>query len=228
MNSEVSVLGFDHEEKVVSWSMLKSESIQNLTKALVAFQQEVKNPTNTAVNPHFKSRYAPLSEVLNDVRPLLAKHGLAVIQFPGGDGETVSITTMLVHDSGEWLEFPPLVLKTDKLTPQGAGSAITYGRRYTLAAVLGISSEDDDDGNEASRPTRQATTSYSSPTGDLPSNQLLLKRMLDVATKAGFSPDDLKGLVLKHTGKASSRDLTPDDINKVIAAISHPGQEPVN
>lgn len=130
--------------------MEKSESIQNLAKALVAFQMEVKNPANTANNPFFKSKYAPLPDILNDVRPLLAKHGLAVLQSPSGDGDKIVITTMLIHESGEYIETCPLVLKTEKATAQGAGSAITYARRYALSAVLGISSEDDDDGNNAS------------------------------------------------------------------------------
>ena len=127
--------------------MRKSESIKNLAIALSKFQNEVKNPKNTADNPFYDSKYAPLQDVLNEVRPLLSKHGLSVIQSPSGDGQSVSITTLLLHESGEWIEFDPLVLKAQKITPQGAGSAITYGRRYALSAILGISSEDDDDGN---------------------------------------------------------------------------------
>lgn len=130
--------------------MQKSDSIKNLAVALAKFQSEIENPKNTVDNPFFKSKYAPLNDVLNVVRPLLSKHGLSVIQSPGGDGQNISINTMLIHESGEWIEFDPLVLKAEKMTPQGAGSAVTYGRRYSLSAVLGISSEDDDDGNHAS------------------------------------------------------------------------------
>ncbi|TMZ44458.1 recombinase, partial [Klebsiella pneumoniae] len=125
--------------------MRKSESIKNIALALSKFQSEVENPKNTADNPYYKSKYAPLQDVLNTVRPLLSKHGLSIVQSPSGDGERISIHTMLIHESGEWIEFDPLVLKAEKITPQGAGSAITYGRRYSLSAVLGISSEDDDD-----------------------------------------------------------------------------------
>lgn len=129
--------------------MNKSDSIKNLAAALAKFQGEVKNPANTADNPFFKSKYAPLQDVLNIVRPLLSKHGLSIIQIPQGDGANVSVSTLLLHESGEWIELEPLVLKADKPTAQGAGSAITYARRYSLSAVLGISSEDDDDGNHA-------------------------------------------------------------------------------
>jgi len=128
-----------------------SESIANIAKALVSFQAEIKNPANTADNPFFKSKYAPLNEILNYVRPVLSKHGLAVVQSPGGDGDVTTITTLLMHTSGEWIETDPLGLKAEKQTAQGAGSAVTYGRRYSLSAALGISSEDDDDGNQQGR-----------------------------------------------------------------------------
>lgn len=129
--------------------MNKSEGISNLATALCQFQSEVTNPKNSANNPYFKSRYAPLNDVLNLVRPILSKNGLSVFQSPSGDGDNIIITTMLLHSSGEWIEADPLILKADKATAQGAGSAITYGRRYAISAILGISSEDDDDGNHA-------------------------------------------------------------------------------
>ena len=124
--------------------MNKSESIKELASALAKFQGEIKNPSNTATNPFYKSSYAPLDTVLNTVRPILSKNGLSIIQAPSGDGELIIVSTTLLHSSGEWMEFPPLILKADKATAQGAGSAITYGRRYALSAILGISSEDDD------------------------------------------------------------------------------------
>ena len=127
--------------------MDKSESIIKLAKALSEAQGEIKNPANTANNPFFKSKYAPLADVLNLARPILSGKGLSVIQAPGGDGEHITVSTILLHESGEWLEVEPITLKAEKITPQGAGSAITYGRRYALSAVLGIASEDDDDGN---------------------------------------------------------------------------------
>ncbi len=130
--------------------MNKSDSIANLAKALASFQAEIENPKNTASNPFFKSKYAPLQDILNLARPLLSKHGLSILQSPSGDGKNIIITTILMHSSGEWIETEPLVLQAEKATAQGAGSAITYGRRYAISAILGISSEDDDDGIHAS------------------------------------------------------------------------------
>jgi hypothetical protein len=135
--------------------MLRSESIANLTASLAKFQAEVDNPKNTSVNPQFRSKYAPLDVVINTVRPILAKHGLSVIQSTGSEGESIIIKSMLLHESGEWIESDPLALPGYQLkgggmkefNAQGAGSAITYGRRYSLSAILGISSEDDDDAN---------------------------------------------------------------------------------
>ena len=137
--------------------MNKSESIKELATALAKFQEEVTNPKNTADNPFFKSKYAPLNDVLSLVRPILSKNGLSLLQSPSGDGERIVITTMLMHSSGEWIELDPLMLKADKVTAQGAGSAITYGRRYAVSAILGISSEDDDDGNHATTANKNKT-----------------------------------------------------------------------
>lgn len=129
--------------------MNKSESIANLAKALSEFQAEVTNPANTATNPFFKSKYAPLSDILSLVRPILGKYGLSIIQDPSTTGGDVTIRTTLLHLSGEYIESEPLTLKMEKVTAQGAGSAITYARRYAISAILGLSSEDDDDGNNA-------------------------------------------------------------------------------
>lgn len=142
--------------------MNKSESIKNIAIALSKFQGEVQNPKNTADNPYFNSKYAPLSDVLNIVRPILSKYGLSVLQSPSSDAQNIIISTMLMHESGEWIELEPLTLKADKQTAQGTGSAITYGRRYALSAILGISSEDDDDGNHATGDGEKAANTSNS------------------------------------------------------------------
>jgi len=128
--------------------MEKSESIKNLTAALAKAQSALSNAKNTADNPFYKSRYAPLGDVLDLIRPVLAKNDLSVVQYPSSqDGKAVSIHTMLIHASGEYIDFDPLTLTAEKITPQGAGAAITYGRRYTVSGIFNIASEDDDDGN---------------------------------------------------------------------------------
>lgn len=129
--------------------MNKSESIKSFAEAMAKFHGEVKNPPKTADNPFFKSKYTPLDVIIDTAKPLLNKHGLSYIQSCSGDGQNITVTTLLMHSSGEWVETDPLTLKADKATAQGAGSAITYGRRYALAAALGLASDEDDDGNGA-------------------------------------------------------------------------------
>jgi hypothetical protein len=121
--------------------MEKSDSIKEIAKALLAFQSEVENVKKDGNNPYFKSKYATLENILDTIKPTLAKCGLSFSQFPDGDG----LTTILMHTSGEFLKANTKMTLRDQ-TPQGQGSAITYMRRYALSAVLGIATEEDDDG----------------------------------------------------------------------------------
>jgi hypothetical protein len=128
-----------------------SDKIDELAKALTAAQAKLKPAVKDAVNPHFRSKYADLGAVTDAARPVLAANGLCYAQtFGDSNGETVTICTTLMHTSGQWIRSA-LTLKPTKPDPQGIGSAITYGRRYGLAAILGIVADDDDDGNGASR-----------------------------------------------------------------------------
>lgn len=134
----------------------KSESISKLAVALVKFNAEVKIIEKDSKNPHFKNDYASLDTIINEVRPLLAKHGLSVMQFPGGDGEKFTLRTMLIHESGEWIESEPITMRPVKNDPQGIGSCSTYARRYSLSAMLSLNTGEDDDGNDATQPGKAA------------------------------------------------------------------------
>ena len=93
-------------------------------------------------------------------KPALAKHGLALTQFPGQGEGTVTLSTLLLHESGEWILLPPASIPLQAHTAHGYGSAISYLRRYTTQACLGISiGSEDDDGNEATAnaPKKRAT-----------------------------------------------------------------------
>lgn len=98
--------------------------------------------------------YADLGDVLEHVRPILGAHGLGVLQNVTIDSGFVRITTTLLHASGESMQFGPLPLHAGN-TPQQAGSAITYARRYALLAALGIATEDDDGQAAAQRPPQR-------------------------------------------------------------------------
>lgn len=137
--------------------MKHSDSIVKLAAALVAAQAELRAIGMDSVNPHFKSRYASLDNIIETIRPVLSKHSLAIVQgttTPESDsnGKVTGFTveTMLVHQSGEWL-CNAAVMPLAKADPQGAGAAITYGRRYGLSALLSLATDEDDDANAASK-----------------------------------------------------------------------------
>ncbi len=133
----------------------RSESIAALAAALSKAQGEMEGAAKGNTNPHFKSKYADLASVWDACRSPLAKNGLAVLQPVSADGARVTVTTILAHSSGEWLE-ESLTMTAQQNTPQGVGSAITYGRRYGLASMVGIAPEDDD-GNAASQAQQPRT-----------------------------------------------------------------------
>ena len=174
--------------------MNKSESIKNISTALSKFQGEVKNPPKSANNPFFKSKYTTLDVLVDTAKPLLQSNGLSYIQSCGGDGANVSLTTLLMHSSGEWIESDALVLKADKQTAQGAGSAITYARRYALAAMLGLASDEDDDGNDASG----NKADKKSPAQVLSVPQI--GRLYAIAKTAGYDKTKVDELINKKFG----------------------------
>jgi hypothetical protein len=130
--------------------MKMSESIGNIAKALAAFQKEVKQPEKNGSNPHFKSKYVTLDGTVKAIHECAPKHGLSYTQMPVATEYGVGVITLIMHESGEFIQMDPFILPMDKKTAQGAGSATTYSRRYSLSAAFGIVSELDDDGNEAS------------------------------------------------------------------------------
>jgi len=135
--------------------MQHTESIANLAAALSAAQAEIENASKNAQNPHYKSQYADLAEIINTVRPVLTRHGLAVVQFPGFSDGVVTVETILTHKSGEWVSGVAGT-PAPKQDPQGVGSALTYLRRYSLAALCAIAQEDDDGNAARSAPSKHA------------------------------------------------------------------------
>ena len=124
--------------------MKTSNEINEIATALAAAQAEIQNPAKTADNPFFKSKYADLAEVLSVVRPAFSKHALSVVQMPyRSDDGAIGVTTMISHKSGQWMEGQlELPLQVAKNINQDAGTAITYMRRYALAAAAGVAQED--------------------------------------------------------------------------------------
>ena len=125
--------------------MNKSENIGALALALSKLQGEAQNLHKDKQGYGYK--YAELSSVLDEVRPLLAKFELAVTQLCGTDNANVTIETVLLHSSGEWLSSTlalPVHVGKGMTQAQAIGSCISYGRRYALAALVGIAQTDND------------------------------------------------------------------------------------
>lgn len=123
--------------------MKTSELINELSAALAKAQAEIKDAVKDATNPHFRNEYASLASVLDAVRDPLSKNGLSVMQAPKIADPGMILVTRLAHSSGQWVESetPLMLVKQDM---QGFGSALTYARRYALAALCGVSQVDDD------------------------------------------------------------------------------------
>lgn len=124
--------------------MNKSEQINELLTALAKANLGIINPKKTSVNPFFNSKYADLSEVINVSKQILAENGLSVIQLASTNEAGVSIETILGHSSGQWIGGTLLFRFPMKVDAQIIGSLITYARRYSWAAIVGIAQEDDD------------------------------------------------------------------------------------
>lgn len=131
--------------------MKKSDSIIEIAKALSKFQSQVKQPLKDAKNPFFKSNYVPLENVVEVISQYASPLGLSFTQWAlTNENGTPGVATLIMHDSGEWIEYPAIYAKPQKADPQGIGSVITYLKRYSLSASFGITSDKDDDANTAS------------------------------------------------------------------------------
>ena len=126
-------------------TMKTSEQISELAAALAKAQGMMENAVMNRVNPHFKSKYADLAAIFDAARKPLSANGLAIVQTIG-DGV---LHTRLLHTSGQWIASEhPLPMSG---RPQEIGSALTYARRYSLSALIGIAADEDDDANAANR-----------------------------------------------------------------------------
>lgn len=163
--------------------------MKELATAMAKAQAEIKAALKDSKNPHFKSSYADLTSVWDACRGALTKNGISVIQIPNFEGDEVWLETMLLHASGDSIKgrYP---LRPQQQTPQGYGSALTYARRYSLAAMVGVVADEDDDGNAASAPR----TSYTKPAPVPDANKAKAESFVDSAIAAIGTLTDEAGL----------------------------------
>jgi hypothetical protein len=204
--------------------METSPEITKIASALLEFQRAaIKVGKDAKAN---YGRYATLENVIDTVRAPMLSAELSFVQFPDGNG----LTTLIMHKSGEWIKATA-ALTLDKQTPQGQGSAITYMRRYALSAALGIATEDDDDGNEASKPsqTRQAAPQRTKPTdtGKDPSMELLAQkdRVVSLLKQLGFKPvgktvAEKRAEVADAVFKHANAELTDTNLEAIAEILS--------
>ena len=187
--------------------MDRSETIGELVKALATAQAHMPSVTKDALNPHFGSKFADLADVMKETLPHLAKHGLAVVQLPGGGIENQHLTTVLMHVSGEFISTQmPMFMPTG--TSQAQGSALTYARRQSYSAMVGIAPDADDDGQAA---TEQA-----------PARRRYTGRTIDTATEYPNQPHDGPTAITQKQvnflrSLLAKQEITSDeDINLVV------------
>jgi len=124
--------------------------MQKLFEALAKAQGQMQRVAKNSKNPHFKSNYANLDDIIDMARPILNEHGLALIQVPVFDGQSCGVRSTITHSSGDHYDCGELLLPLGRGGgAQGAGSSISYARRYSFASIFCISLGDDDDGNHA-------------------------------------------------------------------------------
>ena len=191
--------------------MYQSENLTEIAIAVAKAQGELSPATKNAQNPHLKNKYADIAAVWEAVRMVLPNHGLSVVQTmrPREDGKAC-VHTMLLHTSGQWIAGE-CVLPVPKQDPQGFGSAITYARRYSLSAILGVVSEEDDDGNGASLGDKKQPNKA---TGKAPDN----------GRPAGLATDDQvqKVQILMRELNFTDRDERINNINEWLAKGGKP------
>lgn len=122
---------------------------ETLFIAFLKSQTEFPSVKKSADNPFFKSKYASLDAILEVVTPILNKNGLFIVQIPVNDDNRIGVYTKIVYKDGEAIAGS-FTMNLSKNDPQGAGSAITYARRYALVSMLGLNVDEDDDANHAS------------------------------------------------------------------------------
>lgn len=125
-------------------AMDKSEQIDAIAAAFAKAQGKVKHAVKDSTNPHFKSKYSDLASIWEACRDALTENGIGVIQAPfSAEHGEIGLETMLLHASGQFMSRS-FTMPVPQFTPQGVGSALTYARRYALAAMVGVSPDDDD------------------------------------------------------------------------------------
>lgn len=200
--------------------MKTSESISEIAKGLNEVRKNIKQPEKSANNPFFKSKYVMLEGVVDAIDKALPK-GFAYTQEVTSDGNQISVSTILLHESGQYIQFDPLNVPVTKNDAQAFGSAETYARRYTLSAVFGVTSDVDDDGNSASKSAphetphkrRGAPKKSSKPMASQEDKDTLKDKIAALSKEMAMEPKPLTVASMKNAKVTSWKEMTKDDLS---------------
>lgn len=220
----------DMAKAIAGKQAMQSPSIGALAKALAAAQAELQPATKNSQNPFLKNKYADITAVYTAIRSVLPAHGLAVVQtmIPAEKG-FVAVRTTLLHESGEWIAGEiAMPCQSDKggIGPQQVGSAITYARRYSLSAIVGVVSEDDDDAEAAQKSHRQQvqqTRQQAKANNPNPMTPDQLKALMTALSKK--HGDNRKAYLQEMSDfvqrpLTSCNDLTKDEVSQYLEAVN--------
>lgn len=208
---------------------LQSAEIGEIAAALSVAQAEINPAEKNATNPHLKNKYANISAIYDAVREVLPKHGLCVVQtMLPTDGTRAHVRTTLAHKSGQWFASECVMPLDRQGGAQGMGSAITYARRYSLSAILGVVTDEDDDGNGAQgrnnkaqieKDRAAAKANNPSPPSD-PQRKMFMSMM---SKKHNGNRDAILDDLSKYFGRkiASSNELTKAEISEMIEVLNN-------
>lgn len=189
-------------------TMMQSESLGKLAEALAKAQSTMEEAKEDSKNPFFKSNYADLTSVWRACRKSLTSNGLSVVQTTDIKDDKITVVTTLIHSSGEWMKgcLPLVLTKND---PQTMGSALTYARRYALAAIVGVCKEGEDDDAE------QATVRKENINDDQ------IKQLI----KSIGTDNEAKEIILKRFSAKAFSDIPKDSFATVMSWLETRAKE---
>lgn len=211
-NASLLLGSMDYTEIVGTYEMRKE-----MFAAWAQFVGEVVNPLKTAAN-YNKGNYAPLDQVLNEIRPKLAEHGFGLMQNPVVDGNKVTITTILTFQNGACIVFPPLSMNAAKDDPQTLIATVTYARRAALNAIFALYGENDDDGNTASGSGKKKAAKVS----ELDKKKQEVVELCRQRIAEGINKDTIYNIIKENNNGNRQPNAIPDvaTCDKVIEEIN--------
>lgn len=169
--------------------MNTSPEINEIAKAMALAQSQMRPAIKDSTNPHYKSRYSDISSVWDSIRDPITSNGMTIWQDVTTQEKAVSVTTRIVHSSGQWVEFGPLSIPITKQDAHGVGSGVSYAKRYSLCAAVGVvSSDEDDDANHA--------------VGKAKVNSYVRPPEVDEFIKANPEKFEYAKMIIKNSGKS--------------------------